>query len=214
LSWRTPLSPEGQSGAAFALRVGAASDDVLEQNRVATANLDEGLLRSWVDRAAAKASGYELVRWDGRCPDDLVDDFAYLQTLMNAAPGSHPDDAVKTTASDVRTAEARWLPLGAYWRVAARHRQTGALVGLTELQLPDGRRWRADQGDTVVDTAHRGLGLGRWLKASTALRLMSERPDVRFIETWNAGGNEPMLAINRAMGFRPACLWRRWDLHV
>ena len=58
------------------------------------------------------------------------------------------------------------------------------------------------------------LGLGRWLKASTALRLMSERPDVRFIETWNAGANEPMLAINRAMGFRPACLWRRWDLHV
>jgi GNAT superfamily N-acetyltransferase len=87
---------------------------------------------------------------------------------------------------------------------------TSKLVGYTELRLPLAQPWLADQGDTGVDPAHRGLGLGRWLKAAKALRLLDERPEVRAVETWNAGGNEPMLAINRAVGLGPACRWQRW----
>jgi len=40
------------------------------------------------------------------------------------------------------------------------------------------------------------------LKATMALRLVSERPEVRSISTGNAGSNAPMLSINHAMGFR------------
>ena len=45
-------------------------------------------------------------------------------------------------------------------------------------------------------------------------RLFGQRPDVEYIETWNAVGNTPMLAINRAMGFQPIHLWQQWDLPV
>ena len=72
----------------------------------------------------------------------------------------------------------------------------------------------ARQGDTGVDPEHRRRGIGRWLKAHNALRLVGQRPDVEYIETWNAVGNTPMLAINRAMGFEPIRLWRQWDLPV
>ena len=30
---------------------------------------------------------------------------------------------------------------------------------------------------------------------------MDERPEVRYVDTWNAYSNDPMLAINIAMGF-------------
>ncbi|HKY75356.1 MAG TPA: hypothetical protein VJS45_04400, partial [Acidimicrobiia bacterium] len=54
-------------------------------------------------------------------------------------------------------------------------------------------------------------GLGRWLKAVNALRLLDERPDVEFIDTWNAGSNEAMLGINVAMGFAPLENWGDWQ---
>ena len=70
------------------------------------------------------------------------------------------------------------------------------------------------QGDTGVDPDHRRRGIGRSLKAHNALRLLGQCPDVEYIETWNAVGNTPVLAINRAMGFEPIRLWRQWDLPV
>jgi GNAT superfamily N-acetyltransferase len=59
------------------------------------------------------------------------------------------------------------------------------------------------QGGTAVDPTHRNKGLGRWLKAAMLQRLLDERPEVANVDTWNAGSNEPMLAINVALGFRP-----------
>ena len=53
----------------------------------------------------------------------------------------------------------------------------------------------------LVAGASQGEGLGRLLKATNALRLLDERPEVRSIITWNAFSNAPMLGINIAMGF-------------
>ena len=61
----------------------------------------------------------------------------------------------------------------------------------------------AFQGDTGVRPDHRGHGLGAWMKAVNHLRLADERPDVEWVQTWNAASNEPMLRINRALGFAP-----------
>ena len=82
-----------------------------------------------------------------------------------------------------------------------RHDASGELVGISELYLPRARPWFAFQGDTGVDPAHRGHGLGAWMKAVNHLRLRDERPDVEVVQTWNADSNEPMLRINRALGF-------------
>jgi GNAT superfamily N-acetyltransferase len=98
------------------------------------------------------------------------------------------------------------------WVVAARHEPTDELVGYTRLALNPYRPWLGDQGDTAVLPAHRGNGIGRWLKATNALRLLDERPDVTAVDTWNADVNEPMLAINREMGFRLLVPWREWEL--
>jgi GNAT superfamily N-acetyltransferase len=57
------------------------------------------------------------------------------------------------------------------------------------------------QEATAVDPKHRDKGLGRWLKAANVLRLLDERPAARYVETWNAFSNGPMLGINIAMGF-------------
>ncbi len=42
------------------------------------------------------------------------------------------------------------------------------------------------------------------MKAVNHLRLLDERPErAQVVQTWNASSNEPMLRINRALGFQP-----------
>lgn len=100
------------------------------------------------------------------------------------------------------------------WIVCAREDRTGRFVGYTELSISPFRPWEARQGDTGVHPEHRQRGLGRWLEAHNALRLLDERPEVDYIETWNAGSNAAMLSINRAMGFEVVARRREWEVRV
>jgi GNAT superfamily N-acetyltransferase len=202
-------------GAAFAEHVGATTSNTEVQNRAATAGWDRAMLEQWVADAAVGAAGYSLVAYDSRCPDDLLDALVEVKKAMNDAPRTEKLDDFKHTAEHVRASEAEAVAAGTVmWFVGARHDATGELGGYSQLYWNPRKPWLADQGDTAVIAAHRGHGIGRWLKAVNALRLLDERPDVRIVETWNDGSNKWMLAINDAMGFRPAARWIETELEL
>ncbi len=206
--------PVGHSGGTgLAAAVGATPGIVDRQNRLHVADLDRQMLEGWVQRASDRAHGYSLVRFDGPCPDELLERFALLTRVMNTAPRTAGDEDVLPTSAEVRADhQALFRRMGWVWTACAQHDATGNLVGFTQLLASRARPWLGQQWDTGVDPAHRNLGLGRWLKAATALRLMDERPEVTTIETWNAGVNATMLTINHAMGFRPVAEWQEWTL--
>jgi GNAT superfamily N-acetyltransferase len=206
--------PVGHAGGlGLAAAVGATPGIVERQNRVGVADLDRQLLENWVRQAGDRAQGYSLVCFDGPCPDEYLEGFALLARVMNTAPRSAGDDDVLPTAAEVRADHETLLDrMGWVWTACARHDATGQLVGYTQLVATQARPWLGQQWDTAVDPAHRNLGLGRWLKAANALRLLDERPEVTSIETWNADVNAAMLAINDAMGFRPVAEWQQWTL--
>ena len=97
---------------------------------------------------------------------------------MNTAPLEALDwDDERFTAEHWRAIEATNEARGfETWQLCARHDDSGELAGYTELTLP--RLWpgAAWQEDTGVWPKHRERGLGRWLKAVNALRLLDERP--------------------------------------
>lgn len=199
--------------AGFLTRFGFEARLASPRNVLWTRDIDRGVLRDWIDRAVERAPGYELVTWDGPCPDRLLGRFLDLWHVMNTAPldDLEWEDEVMTPGR-WRALEAHWAARGITpWTVAARHVPTGELAGFTVLLLHEHRPAVAEQEDTGVRTEHRGRGLGRWLKAVNALRLLAERPEVEAVTTWNAGSNEPMLAINHAMGFRPLEWWAEWQ---
>jgi GNAT superfamily N-acetyltransferase len=157
-----------------------------------------------------------LVCFDGICPDKWLAQFTEVISVMNTAPRAEGVEDVVMTEQQVRANEEAHLRRGGWgWTVCACDRLSGHLVGYTELGGSCHRPWLAEQGDTAVQPAHRNLGLRRWLKATNALRLLEERPDIEAVETWNAGVNAPMLIINNTMGFGPAAEWqeRRLDIH-
>lgn len=206
--------PIGHSGGmGLAAAVGATPGIVDRQNRLHVVDLNRPMLDSWVRRAQDRAHGYSLVCFDGPCPDELLDGFARLALVMNTAPRSAGDEDVLPTRAEIQASDdALVRRMGWVWTACARHEASGELVGFTQLVASRARPWLAQQWDTGVEPAHRDLGIGRWLKAANALRLMDERPEVTTIETWNAGVNAPMLAINAAMGFRPVAEWQEWTL--
>jgi mycothiol synthase len=90
--------------------------------------------------------------------------------------------------------------------------KSGRFVGLSDIivrpELPD----RVSVGDTAVDPAHRGRGLGKRLKAAVTRHILDDLPDVRWVITSNASSNAPMLAINHELGFRPVSVYTTWQL--
>jgi GNAT superfamily N-acetyltransferase len=164
--------------------------------------------------AAAPHTGYRLVRWTDRCPDELVERYAVAKTAMNDAPVDGADIADEVfTAGVIRQNEAGHREMGfTHWVTVAVHEQTGAVAGLTELVLASPPR--AFQEDTAVVPAHRGSGLGLWVKADMLCRLRAERPDVTEVMTGNAASNEHMLRINTRLGFRPHRAIGEWQAGV
>ncbi len=203
---------DDEGGAAFADALGASKGFRGLQNRCRVTDLDPALLQSWVARATERASGWSLVGWDGPCPEELFGAFVEVQSAMLGAPVPAVA-ATNRSGAEIRLLEAAALSLGIEsWVLAARHDGTGELGGFTELQFERVQPWLGHQGDTGVVPKHRELGLGRWLKAAMALRVLAERPQVTHLETNTAEDNPPMRAINEAMGFRVAVVWQDREL--
>ena len=203
------------AGEAFATKLGATLGHRERQNRVRIAELDRSMLERWVEEAETKATGYSLVRYDGRAPDDLIEAVVAANDAMNDAPRTEALDDSVHTVQQRRDSEAELARDGAgYWYVGIRHDATGDIAGYSDFVFWPWKPWLVEQGDTGVVAAHRGHGLGRWLKAANALRVLDEKPDARVIETWNDGSNRWMLAINDDMGFRPVATWVETELRL
>jgi GNAT superfamily N-acetyltransferase len=171
------------------------------------------MMELWVKRAEERASDYELLFMPSPMPEEHLEAFCNLWQVMNTAPREdyEEDDEVLTPemlrdmeAKDEARAKDNLL-------YVARHKPTGTFAGFTGVTC---HRLRPDlvwQGDTGVDPEHRNKGLGRWLKAAMALELRESQPDVRRIDTYNAGSNAPMLSINIEMGFKPIMIETVWQ---
>lgn len=164
--------------------------------------------------AAAAHPGYRLERWTGRCPDALVGSYGRAKAAMNDAPVGDMDMAGRTYPPEViRQEEDTFRAAGGELRVVvAVHEASGEVAALTETVANSSPR--AMQEDTAVVPAHRGRGLGLWVKADMLLRLGAERPEVTEILTGNATGNAHMLAINERLGFRPYQAVSEWQAGV
>lgn len=128
------------------------------------------------DSQGSRARLYQLVR------EGVVDDPATEGEFMEEGEFS----------------DQLWGPY--YWRWAHCQYLTAKedeWVGLSNLQLPESG---AQFGVTVVRRAHRGNGLAHALKL-LALHYL-QRESVPSVSTRNSAMNEPVLRLNRRLGFR------------
>ena len=151
------------------------------------------------------AAGYALRVWQDACPDDLVDDLAELMRQMSTdVPKDEMDwreevwdrARVRRNEDRSRAMDRTWVGAGAV------HEATGRMVAFTVMGVPRSRPERAYQWETLVSADHRGHRLGALVKLAGLQELAARSPRTRFISTWNAQENAPMIAVNDALGAR------------
>lgn len=143
---------------------------------------------------------YDLVAWQGRCPDEHREAYLAMRNQMNADVPTGELDLDAEVLDDARLAASEERLARAYdVRVAAaRRRSDGVFGGYSLLFVPHG----ADHGwqdDTLVMPEHRGRRLGAALKTANYAALPS---GITQVHTWTAPGNTAMHHTNTSLGFR------------
>jgi GNAT superfamily N-acetyltransferase len=196
--------PHDAAGVALCRRAGMTHRQDERLSRLLVADLDEDQQRDWRDGSAAEAAGYALHRFTGTCPDELLAPLVQARTGMDDAPLDDVEyERAAVTAETVRDQERVDREGGFEVFISLVTGPEGDGAGVSVLLVHSERPAVGHQGDTAVVPAHRGRGLGRWLKASNLEAVRHAHPELASVYTYNAATNRWMLDINVAMGFRP-----------
>lgn len=164
----------------------------------------------------AAPPGYRLERWRDGVPEELLAAYATAVDAMADSPdGGLGYVSAPNSPQHVRAVEQFARRAGRERRVvAAVHEGSGVVAGLTALEFPSLAPEVAHQEDTVVVPAHRGHGLGLWVKAEMLRWLAADGAAVRRIRTTTEPSNVHMLRINERLGFRRVRVREQWTLPV
>jgi GNAT superfamily N-acetyltransferase len=205
------------AGGEFAAALGAKNALEEVRRRLDVTAVDEAALDTQLAAAWERAAGYSLVQWRGPCPEEYVDDVAYLdgRLLADAPMGELEWEPEKVNAEKVRAIEEVCEARGRRrYHSGVRHDASGRLVAWSFLDFPGNVDWHAFQQITLVEPSHRGRRLGTIVKIENLRHARTHEPAVRVIDTWNAAVNDHMISINEAMGFRAVDAWQNWQLSV
>ncbi len=184
-------------------------------SRVAVADIDEGLMASWVDSAASAAPGYRLASWIGHVPDDMTSLWSTAMKGMADAPMDDLDFNYPTRDAEAqREADEMFIGAGFSLLRTVAIGPDGDAAGLSEIFVHRERPQIGHQSDTTVLESHRGHRLGKWLKAANYQHTRGNVPELSVLETYNAQSNAHMLDINVAMGFRPHRTYQAWQAPI
>ncbi len=190
------------AGKAFVRAIGARETLDFHENIVRIADLDPDLLQGWVDQGPERAPGYSVRLVEGLWPEEYFDDIAHLFFILERdMPTSEAFEPRVWNAERVSELQDHWAKGVDSLSTLAIHDATGRVVGMSDMirRKADPATWIVTT--TMVDPEHRGKSLGKWVKGAINLAALKRWEGGVYQETGNAFVNEPMLAINRAMGF-------------
>ena len=137
-----------------------------------------------------------------------------VHEVMNDAPREGLDlEDEHDTPEQFRERERQVLELQGARKIqtVARHDPTGEFAGFSTISWHPLVPQVAWQWGTAVGREHRGHAIGRWIKAANYNKLRELNPVAETIDTWNAGSNQWMLAINDDLGFKPYIWYTAWQ---
>ena len=205
-SWRYDDGPDGTGapGREFARQAGfdLALGDV---KRVLRLPVADELLEALAAEAATRHPGHELRSWVGPVPDELLEGWARLSSLVltEAPTGDLDVEPEYRDASVIRANEAVLAKQGRTKFNTIALDPDGVPVAYTDLVITVHEPGQAWQFGTLVERAARGRRLGLAVKVANLRLLQAERPDITRLATYNAEVNGHMIEVNQRLGFRP-----------
>ncbi len=207
--------PQGKpEGEFYSKEVGAkvAFNMRLNVSDISQFNIEETIQEAKEEAQKLDEKGYELLYRTTDNFDTVAEDFAPLmERVWNFVEESNEETVKDVEAFPVERVTGRLEYLnahGAFMHVfLAKHKETGKLVGFTEIAICDTNPIVGNQILTGVIPEHRRQGIGYSLKMQSLVYMLT-KTKVRYWETGNATMNAPMLKINEKLGYK---LWVTHD---
>lgn len=210
------LVADASPGPAFCAGAGAERASAEVRQALDLDAIDEAAHARLAAEARSAAAGYSLDSWAGPTPAWQLEGVAALMGAMSDAPIDLRNWEPEVWDADrVRKVEKGMAMRGQRsYVVVARHHDSGALAGLTQVFVEGEPGGWARQADTVVLPEHRGRRLGLLLKLAMLPWLRQQEPGVRRVVTWNTASNVHMVRVNELLGFRVLERWGNWELRL
>ena len=208
-SWGTP-----NISSPFFEYLGGQKASKEEENRLQLADVDWQMIQTWCSEGIKRAKNVSLERFE-TVPEQDIKEFSQIYTeVMNQVPKEDLEWEVNETPEVRRNHEARHKKLGTIWTTIISRERDGTISGLTETYYYPDRPTIVFQGLTGVKVSYRGKGVGKWMKAEMLTYIKEYFPKVTTIGTDFALVNEPMISINRRLGFKPYKIWFGYKFSV
>jgi len=191
-------------GYAFLAWLGAEVRSTGAENRLDLARVDWAMVDDWVRQGQARSATTRLVFYEHRIPDGELDTFCPMfAALLNTMPFDALEHGEIAVTPAMMREQYRWMDThDASHHTYVAYETDGSISGMTDVQYEPVHADRIYQRFTGVRPDCRGRGLGKWLKAAMLQYIRRTYPDARWVITGNANSNDPMLAINRKLGFK------------
>lgn len=177
--------------------------------------MDVAVVASLRAQWAPHAAGYHFERWVGSATDRRAHQLADLIGRMptEAPYANHEVEEERWDLARVRQHEQTVDEMGRdLMTTVAIETDTGEVVGYTELTVSRADPVTAYQWDTFVTSAHRGHRLGGLMKLENLEVFRSRGYATRIVRTHNSSLNDPMIAVNEALGAEvtgATLLWKK-----
>jgi len=192
-----------EAGRILVRKIGGKEALEMRENRLSLNNVDWNMVNSWVEEGPKRSPGTRI-EFFNYIPDEILEQYCDVYTeVANQAPRDElrVGDQVVTPES-WKTRMEKYAEGGMKYLAALTIERNGDISGLTDVAWVPSVPPILWISLTGVQERYRGRGLGKWLKGAALLRARSEFPTVTTIVTQNATSNEPMLDINRRLGFK------------
>ncbi|GLZ80237.1 N-acetyltransferase [Actinorhabdospora filicis] len=148
--------------------------------------------------------GYRLVDWAGTVPGELAETYAASRRAMDDMPMDDADHTPEVWDVARLHAVAKIVAdRGEHLHTVAALAADGSIAGFSELVTGADGDGDAQHYGTAVLPAHRGHGLGAWMKAASVVRAAAHFPKLEGLLTDTAESNTAMRAINDRFGYAP-----------
>lgn len=195
---------EEDDGHAFLRWAGFEEKLVGAENRLNFKEIDWDMVSRWISEGPQRSPDTKLEFYENRLPEDFWEEYATSITpLLNTMPFDDLDHGeIVMTAEVLREHYRRGDAMKAEHHVAITREPDGNISGMTDVFWIPSKPTFVEQQFTGVDPDARGRGLGKWLKAYMLNFLRDRYDGLEWVSTGNANSNDPMLAINKKLGFK------------
>jgi len=198
------MSADEESGHAFLKWLGAEARLSDAESRLQLAEVDWAMVDRWIAEGEKRSPQTRLEFYEDSVPEAMWEEYAaQLSSLLNTIPFEQLDHGeIVITPAQVREWYERMAAVREESHTVIARESDGSMSAMTDVTWAAHTPAVVHQQFTGVRPEARGRGIGKWIKAAMLRKVHELHPEARWITTYNAASNDPMLKINHALGFR------------